>query len=94
MDLEKYANSKYTSHWAEDLVIGDKVYCTIRHNTNGERNIKNALLVVIENHSDKMKIKGLLSNFAGKALLIMDYNELSEIKCNCRGNETCSDCCR
>jgi hypothetical protein len=55
-DIEKM-NKKSISHFAEDLKLGDKCFATIRHESDGSKNIHNASVIVIENDKQKRVIK-------------------------------------
>ena len=77
-------------HWAESLEIGDKCLATIRHKIDGEKNIHNAKIIVIENDKNNRIIKGNLA--FTKDVYDLPYNELSENKCLCKEDECCSWC--
>lgn len=65
-----------TTHWAEDLQIGDKCLATIRHKTDGSKNLHNIEVIVINNNYADKEIEGWFPEF--KATI--PYNELSQIK--------------
>lgn len=73
MDLEKQSNMKYVSHWAEELQVGDKCLATIRHHSDGSKNIHNAECIVIENDLNKKQIKAFCLNEE----MLINYNELT-----------------
>ena len=75
MDLDKIINSKYVSHWAKDLQVGDRCKATIRHKTDGTKNRHNVEVIVVENLQSK---KHILGYFDGCKKLI-PYYELSKI---------------
>ena len=75
MDLEKFYKEKYVSHWAEGLEIGDKCLATIRHKTDGSKNLHNVEVIVIENNKEKKEIVGWFPEV--KATI--PYNELKKL---------------
>lgn len=75
MDLEKFMNEKYASHWAENLQLGDRCLATIRHETIGELNRHNVPVIVIENIISEKKIKGSFFDEIG----FINYCELTAI---------------
>lgn len=75
MDLEKFHNGKYVSHWAENLETGDRCKATIRHKTDGSKNIHNVDIIVVENLQAEKQIVGYLN----KCKKQISYNELSKI---------------
>lgn len=75
MDLEKFMNEKYVSHWAENLQLGDRCLATIRHATIGELNRHNVPVIVIENIIAEKKIKGSFFDEIG----FINYNELTAV---------------
>jgi len=77
------------NHWATALEIGDKCLGTIRF-SDGEKNLINAKIIVIENDHNNKKIKGNLA--FTKDTFDIPYNELSENKCICKEDETCGWC--
>ena len=62
--------TKYKKHWAESLEMGDRCKATIRHQTDGTKNIHNADIIVIK-HLDK----AILAAFDGNEVVV-PYNEL------------------
>lgn len=76
-------------HWATALEVGDKCLGTIRF-SDGEKNIINAKIIVVENNHSGKTIKG---NIAYTQFVYdIPYNELSENKCLCKEDEVCSWC--
>jgi hypothetical protein len=75
MDLDKFYNEKYITHWAQELQTGDRCLATIRHKTDGSKNKHNVEVIVIENNIRDSKIMAL---FLGEQEFIR-YNELSEV---------------
>ena len=76
MDLIKFnqINHKHISHWAEELEEGDRCLATIRHKTDGSKNLHNVEVIIIENlHSERI-IVGYYNNKKYK----IPYNELSK----------------
>lgn len=59
LNLFKELEKKYPSHPAEALETGDRVIATIRHKTDGSKNIHNANLIVIENRKQVRHIRAL-----------------------------------
>lgn len=45
-------------HWATKLEVGDRAFATIRHETDGSKNIHNAVVIVVSNNEYKKNIKG------------------------------------
>lgn len=74
MDLDKFYNEKYISHWAEELQVGDKCKATIRHKTDGSKNLHNVEIIVVENLQSEKKIVG----YFNKRKKQIPYNELSK----------------
>ena len=74
MDLDKFYNEKYVSHWAEKLKIGDRCKATIRHKTDGSKNLHNVVIIVVENLQSEKKIVGYFKKRKKK----IPYNELSK----------------
>lgn len=58
MDIQKFYNDKYPKHWAERLQVADRVLATLRHKTDGSRNVHNADVIVVENKPGESKIIG------------------------------------
>jgi hypothetical protein len=75
MDLEKFYNEKYISHWAEELELGDRCLATIRHKTDGSKNRNNIEIVVGGNDTDGKRISG----WCNGEKFIIPYNELSQL---------------
>ena len=50
LNLLKELQKKYPSHWAKELQAGDRCLATIRHPTDGSKNIHKANVIVIENN--------------------------------------------
>lgn len=63
-------------HWADALEIGDKCLATIRHKTDGSKNLHNVEVIVIENKKKDKEIVGWFPEYKVR----IPYNELSEIK--------------
>ena len=74
MDLNKFHNEKYISHWAEELQIGDRCRATIRHKTDGSKNLHNVEIIVVENFQSEKKIVGYFNKHKKQ----IPYNELSK----------------
>lgn len=77
MDLEKFYNEKYTSHWAEELEVADRCFATLRHSTDGTKNIHNAEVIVVCNNHKRKSITGL---YLGIQQFEIPYNELTKNK--------------
>lgn len=60
-------------HWAEELQQGDRVFATIRHKTDGSKNMINLAAIVIENNLDNTVLI-----FANHQEYIVPYNELKQ----------------
>lgn len=75
MDLEKFHNGKYISHWAEELEVGDKCLATIRHKTDGEKNLQNVEIIVVSNDIENKKVIGFFS----LKKRVIPYNDLAKI---------------
>lgn len=67
--------SAKTKHWAESLQLGDRCVANIRHETDGNKNVHDARVIVVENEPHKRRI---LAWYNSKKIYI-PYNELSEI---------------
>lgn len=76
MDLDKFYNEKYISHWAEKLQVGDRCNATIRHKKDGSKNLHNAEIIVVENLQSEKKIVG----YFNKRKKQIPYNELSKFE--------------
>jgi hypothetical protein len=61
-------------HWASELQVGDRAVATIRHQTDGTKNIHNAVVVVVANNEFNKNIKGALAG----TLFEIPYNELKQ----------------
>jgi hypothetical protein len=72
LNLFKELQEKYPSHPAEVLETGDRVIATIRHKTDGSKNIHNADLIVIENRKQVRHIRALW----GQNEYLIPYNDL------------------
>lgn len=68
--------SEEIKHWAEKLQTGDRCIATIRHKTDGSKNIHNAKIIVMVNYTHVSKI----SAWYNDKRVSVPYNELSEIK--------------
>jgi hypothetical protein len=66
---------KYIKHWAESLEIGDICLATIRHKTDGTKNLHNVKMIVIENNNRKQEIVGWTSDHKAT----VPYNDLKEL---------------
>jgi hypothetical protein len=62
-------------HWAESLEVGDRCIGTLRHTTDGSKNVKGAKLIVVENNLIERFVQGAIGNHVWK----VPYNELSRI---------------
>ena len=67
--------SQEAKHWAESLEAGDRAIATIRHETDGSKNINNANVIVFFNN--KMD-KNIAVIYEDKKILIA-YNDITEI---------------
>lgn len=74
MGLDKFYNEKHISHWAEELQVGDRCKATIRHKTDGSKNLHNVEIIVVENLQSEKKIVGYFK----KRKKHIFYNELSK----------------
>lgn len=77
MDLDEFQQikEKYVSHWAEKLEAGDRCMATLRHSTDGSKNIHNADIIVVGNDVQRKSISG---QYLGQNFEI-PYNELTQI---------------
>lgn len=66
---------KYLKDWREDLQPGDRCLATIRHETDGTKNIHNAEVIVAENN---LKLKQIVGFYFKKYTI--PYNELTKYK--------------
>lgn len=66
--------SELTPHWASELEIGDRCKATLRHATDGTKNIHNAEVIVIANYRNTNNIEGAYNNVTH----LIPYNELSK----------------
>ena len=73
MTLEEL-NKKYTPHFAANLQVGDRCIATIRHKSDGSKNIHNAHIIVIKNNIKQRTIKALFQSVK----YIIPYNELQD----------------
>jgi hypothetical protein len=53
MDLNEFMDTKYPKHYAETLIQGDRIKATIRHRTDGNKNIIDADMIFIRCNNDK-----------------------------------------
>ena len=65
--------SQENQHWAELLEVGDRCIATIRHKTDGTKNLHGIEGIVIENNKAKKEISFWFPEF--KALV--PYNDLT-----------------
>ena len=70
--------SQSTTHWATILKQGDKVFATIRHETDGSKNIRNAEVVILNNNSKREMVMG---EHLGQYYTI-PYNDLAALSAN------------
>lgn len=75
MDLDKFNRPKHISHWAEELQVGDRCKATIRHKTDGSKNLHNVEVIVVENLQSDKKIVGYFNNCKKH----IPYNELTKL---------------
>lgn len=61
-------------HWATELEVGDRAIATIRHETDGSKNIHNAVVIVVSNDEYKKNIEGAL----GEEVYNIPYYELKK----------------
>ncbi len=76
MDLEKFYKEKHVAHWAEELQIADRVTATIRHKTDGSKNIHGTDVILIKNLKKESKIIGWWNDKEYE----IPYNELKAHK--------------
>ena len=74
MDLDKFYSEKHIGHWAEELQAGDRCKATIRHRTDGTKNLHNVDVIVVDNLPSKKMIVGYFDKRKKK----IPYNELSK----------------
>lgn len=78
-------------HWASSLEIGDRVIATIRHKTDGKKNIIGAIVIVAENNKWAQKIKGAIDDMVFdlpyNELTAFEPTEVSKVKCDICTNE-------
>ena len=77
MDLNEYERIKSThfKHWAERLKVGDICLATIRHQTDGTKNLHDVEVVVDENLKGENKI----NCYFGDVKATVKYNDLKQI---------------
>jgi hypothetical protein len=63
-------------HWAESLEVGDKCLATIRHKTDGSKNLHNVEVIVIENNATKEEISAWFPEYKA----VIPYNDLKELQ--------------
>jgi predicted NUDIX family phosphoesterase len=61
-------------HWATELEQGDRVLVTIRHATDGTKNLHNQNAIVIENRPEKISCYVAV----GSATYLIPYNEMTK----------------
>jgi hypothetical protein len=66
---------KEYKHWADALESGDRVLATIRHETDGSKNLIDVQVIVTGNNRRECKISAAF--LAG--LYVIPYNELSPL---------------
>ena len=64
--------SELTKHPAESLKTDDKFTATLRHKTDGSKNIHSAEVIVVENHIQEKEIVGYYNN----GFVTVPYNEI------------------
>jgi hypothetical protein len=75
MDLKEFYKQKYVGHWAEELEVGDRCTATIRHKTDGSKNIIDATVIVVQNNKERKSIIGWLAPNEHE----IPYNELGKL---------------
>lgn len=65
-------------HWATTLKQGDKAIATIRHETDGSKNIHNAEVLILNNNSRRQMVMG---EHFGQYYTI-PYNDLTALSTN------------
>ena len=74
LNLFKELQGKTISHWAEHLQSGDRCIATIRHKTDGSKNIIGANVIVVENQK---LVKHIIAFYKSERFLI-PYNDLKK----------------
>jgi hypothetical protein len=67
--------SQETKHWAESLEAGDMVIVTIRHETDGSKNINYAKVIVIFNNK---RDKNIAASYEDQKIII-PYNDIKPL---------------
>ena len=67
---------KEFKHWAEELEVGDKCFATIRHLTDGTKNLHNVEVIVIENRIATQEVSAWIPEFK----VLVPYNDLTPPK--------------
>jgi hypothetical protein len=67
---------KEYKHWAEELEVGDKCLATIRHKTDGEKNLHNVEVIVVEKWIDTQQISAW---FPPHFKVLVPYNDLKPL---------------
>lgn len=73
MDLNEWESRKEILHPGVGLVSGDRITATIRHESDGSKNINNAACIVIANYP---KQAGVEAWFNDRAIFV-PYNEIA-----------------
>jgi len=69
-----------TKHWAAGLIAGDRCLATIRHESDGAKNLINKEVIVIDNCPAKKEITAVLSGADKDPVkYTIPYNELSKL---------------
>lgn len=85
MDLKEFMDKKYPKHFAETLVWGDKIKVTIRHKTDGNKNLVNVNVIFIRCYYDKKEVDvyyggdGKTMQF-GDYIISVPFNEIRQCK--------------
>lgn len=65
---------KENKHWATELQTGDRAVATIRHETDGSKNISNAVVIVVANDEVAREVMAAYEN----EKYVIPYNELDK----------------
>jgi len=68
--------SQEIKHWAEKLEVGDKCLATIRHKTDGSKNLHNVEVIVVENAKRLRSVTAWFPEYQVE----IPYNDLTEMQ--------------
>lgn len=78
-------------HWATELQVGDRAVATIRHETDGSKNIHGAVVIIVRNNEYGKAIQGAFDgtiyDIPYCELQKHEPHEVSKVRCDLCKNE-------